>query len=211
MRPLLSLLPCKSAGLAPSASRQTPTKARRDDEQEPGRPLDGGVAAAARLPSGLALRARGRSHAPVAPCDALRGCEAAAWRAGPPLPSSYFQPQPQPSPSPEERHARTSALVSQPQPSPSSQSERLGSTTQDDADAGEEDEEEEEEAAALDEELETPVTEGVDETLENPFLSGAGAAGDASQQLSGLTDTLKDPSLVREALKELQANPTLSL
>lgn len=75
---------------------------------------------------------------------------------------------------------------------------------QDDADAGEEDEEEEEEAAALDEELETPVTEGVDEALENPFLSGAGAAGDASQQLSGLTDTLKDPSLVREALKELQ-------
>ena len=77
--------------------------------------------------------------------------------------------------------------------------QRLGSTTQDDADttqddadAGEEDDEEEEEAAAaLDEELETPGTEDVDEALENPFLSGAGAAGDASQQLSGLTDTLK--------------------
>ena len=70
--------------------------------------------------------------------------------------------------------------------------QRLGSTTQDDADAGEEDEEEEEEAAAaLDEELETPGTEDVEEALENPFLSGAGAAGDASQQLSGLTDTLK--------------------
>ena len=69
--------------------------------------------------------------------------------------------------------------------------QRLGSTTQDDADAGEEDEEEEEAAAALDEELETPGTEDVDEALENPFLSGAGAAGDASQQLSGLTDTLK--------------------
>ena len=82
-------------------------------------------------------------------------------------------------------------LLSQPQPSPSSQSQRLGSTTQDDPDAGEEDEEEEEAAAALDEELETPGTEDVDEALENPFLSGAGAAGDASQQLSGLTDTLK--------------------
>ena len=68
--------------------------------------------------------------------------------------------------------------------------QRLGSTTQDDADAEEEDEEEEA-AAALDEELETPGTEDVDEALENPFLSGAGAAGDASQQLSGLTDTLK--------------------
>ena len=68
--------------------------------------------------------------------------------------------------------------------------QRLGSTTQDDADAEEEDDEEEE-AAALDEELETPGTEDVDEALENPFLSGAGAAGDASQQLSGLTDTLK--------------------
>ena len=76
--------------------------------------------------------------------------------------------------------------------------QRLGSTTQDDADttqddadAGEEDDEEEAAAAALDEELETPGTEDVDEALENPFLSGAGAAGDASQQLSGLTDTLK--------------------
>ena len=72
-------------------------------------------------------------------------------------------------------------------------------------DAGEEEEEEEEEEEALDE-LETSVA-GVgdgDDALENPFLSGAGAASDASQQLSGLTDTLKDPSLVREALKELQ-------
>ena len=63
-------------------------------------------------------------------------------------------------------------------------------------DAGE-DEEEEEEEEALDE-LETSVA-GVgdgDDALENPFLSGA--ASDATQQLSGLTDTLKDPSLVRE-------------
>jgi len=69
-------------------------------------------------------------------------------------------------------------------------------------DAGE-DEDEEEEEEALDE-LETSVA-GVgdgDDALENPFLSGA--ASDATQQLSGLTDTLKDPSLVREALKELQ-------
>ena len=70
-------------------------------------------------------------------------------------------------------------------------------------DAGDEEEEEEEEAL---DELETSVA-GVgdgDDALENPFLSGAAAASDASQQLSGLTDTLKDPSLVREALKELQ-------
>ena len=47
--------------------------------------------------------------------------------------------------------------------------QRLGSTTQDDADAGEEDEEDEEAAAALDEELETPGTEDEDEALENPL------------------------------------------
>ena len=72
-------------------------------------------------------------------------------------------------------------------------------------DAGEEEEEEEEEEALDD--LETSVAgvgDGDDALETNPFLSGAGAAGDASQQLSGLSDTLKDPSLVREALKELQ-------
>ena len=74
-------------------------------------------------------------------------------------------------------------------------------------DAGEEEEEEEEEAL---DELETSVA-GVgdgDDALENPFLSGA--ASDATQQLSGLTDTLKDPSLVRE-VRTLTLTLTLTL
>ena len=62
-------------------------------------------------------------------------------------------------------------------------------------------EEEEEEEDLDDLTPDAGVVDG-DEALENPFLSGA--APDASAQLSGLTDTLKDPSLVREALKELQ-------
>ena len=67
------------------------------------------------------------------------------------------------------------------------------------------DEEEDLDDLEVSDDLETSdagVGDGDDAALENPFLSGA--APDASAQLSGLTDTLKDPSLVREALKELQ-------
>ena len=62
-------------------------------------------------------------------------------------------------------------------------------------------EEEEEEEDLDDLTPDAGVVDG-DEALENPFLSGA--ASEAGAPIDGLADTLQDPSLVREALKELQ-------
>ena len=62
--------------------------------------------------------------------------------------------------------------------------------------------EDEDEDDDLEEELDESAGAD-DDTLENPFLAG-GAGGEGSEALSELAQSLKDPSLVREALKELQ-------
>jgi hypothetical protein len=68
-------------------------------------------------------------------------------------------------------------------------------------DGGEEEDMLDEDLDDLEAGMDAPAAGG-DDALENPFLGGAG--GDASGPLGELSQTLNDPAMMREALKELQ-------
>lgn len=70
---------------------------------------------------------------------------------------------------------------------------------------GGEEDDDDDDADDIDDELDESAGAD-DDTLENPFLAGGAGAvgGEGSEALSELAQSLKDPSLVRDALKELQ-------